>query len=181
MRRRVVVVVLLAAALAGCQTRYQDLGPTGGVTAAKMTADVWRISARINQLTDPTAAQDYVLLKAAETTIEAGGSHFVVVGLNDVGSTSAGRHAGLFAFGGAAGREGGRLTGDMTGFTRREVNGMSGEDLMIRVLPATATAEEKAKALDARELVANIGSRVKRPSARAAATPDAAPEAAPRP
>lgn len=160
---RVVVVLLLTAALAGCATRYRELGPGGGVTAAKMTADVWRISARVNQLTDPTAAQDYVLLKAAETTIEAGGTHFVIVGLNDVGSTQGGRHTGLFAFGGAGGREGGRLTGDMTGFTRRSVDGLSGEDLMIRVLPTNAAAEDRAKALDARELVANIGQRVKRP------------------
>lgn len=167
--RRVAVLLLLAVALAGCATRYRELGPGGGVTAAKMTADVWRISARVNQLTDPTAAQDYVLLKAAETTIEAGGTHFVIVGLNDVGTSQGGRHTGLFAFGGAGGREGGRLTGDMTGFTRRNVDGLSGEDLMIRVLPGTATAEEKAKALDARDLVANIGPRVKRPKSGGAA------------
>jgi len=182
MFRSIALVVVLAAAAAGCTTRYQELGPAGGVTASKMTADVWRISARINHLTAPTAAQDYVLLKAAETTIAAGGTHFVIVGLNDVGSTQAGRHPGLFAFGGAGGREGGRLTGDMVGFTRHDVGGLSGEDLMIRVLPAKASADDEAKALDARELVANIGPRVKRPqspatTAAAAPAPMEAPGA----
>lgn len=172
MFRSIVLAVVLVAA-AGCATRYQELGPAGGVTASKMTADVWRISARINHLTDPTAAQDYVLLKAAETTVAAGGTHFVIVGLNDVGSGQGGRHPGLFAFGGAGGREGGRLTGDMVGFTRHDVGGLTGEDLMIRVLPANASAEDKAKALDARELVANIAPRVKRPQTAAATAPAA--------
>ncbi|NLH80410.1 MAG: hypothetical protein GX458_06160 [Phyllobacteriaceae bacterium] len=173
---RSIALVVVLAALAGCTTRYQNLGPTGGVAASKMTADVWRISARINRLTDPTAAQDYVLLKAAETTVAAGGTHFVIVGLDDVGSTQGGRHAGLYAFGGAGGRDGGRLTGDMVGYSRHDVGGLSGEDLMIRVLPANASAEDKAKALDARELVANIGPRVKRPQG-AAPVAESAPAA----
>ena len=175
---RWMVVVVVALVLAGCASRYQELGPAGGVTAAKMTDDVWRISARGNALTEATTVQDFVLLKAAETTIAAGGTHFVIIGQQDVGSARSGRQTGLYAFGGAGGRDGGRLTGDMTGYSRVSPNGLSGEDVMIRVLPANASADDKAKALDARQLVANITPRLKRP-AGAAASPVTAPDGTP--
>lgn len=166
MRWPMVMVVCLA--MGGCASRYQELGPAGGVAAAKMTEDVWRISARGNALTESTAVQDFVLLKAAETTIAAGASHFVIVGMQDVGPARVGRQTGLYAFGGAGGRDGGRLGQDMTGYSRMAPDGLSGEDVMIRLLPATASAEDKAKALDARQLVANIAPRVKRPGTAAA-------------
>ena len=97
-----VVFALTAPVLAGCASRYQEMGPTGGVTAAKMTEDVYRVSARGNALTEPTRIQDFVLLKAAETTLAAGRTHFVIIGLSEVGTARNGRQTGLYAFGGAA-------------------------------------------------------------------------------
>ncbi|MBV5263461.1 hypothetical protein [Pinisolibacter aquiterrae] len=127
--------------------------------ASKMTDDVWRISGRASALTEAATAQDFVLLKAAETTLAAGGTHFVIVGMEDIGPARAGRQTGLSAFGGAGGREGGRLTQDMVGFSRVSPNGLSGEDAMIRVLGSEATPEERAEALDAAQLVATTSRR----------------------
>src|SRR5690348_13073937 len=78
-----IVAVITALVLAGCGTRYQEMGFTGGVAAERVTADTWRIKARGNAYTDETTVQDYVMLKAAETTQAAGGTHFLIVGAND--------------------------------------------------------------------------------------------------
>ncbi len=160
---RLLVVPLVILALGGCASRYQELSAGGGVTAAKMTEDVYRVSARGNALTEPTRIQDFVLLKAAETTLAAGRTHFVIIGLSEVGTARNGRQTGLYAFGGAAGPDGGRLMSDMTGANRHSIDGLSGEDVMIRLLKPDASADDKAKALDARQLAENIGPRLKRP------------------
>jgi hypothetical protein len=57
---------------AGCATKYQEMGFSGGVAAQQITADTFRIVARGNAYTGSTTVQDYVLLKAAETTKAAG-------------------------------------------------------------------------------------------------------------
>ena len=57
--------------LAGCGTKYQEMGFTGGVAAEQMSANVYRIKSRGNGYTSNSTIQDYVLLKAAETTKEA--------------------------------------------------------------------------------------------------------------
>jgi hypothetical protein len=64
---------------AGCATPYQDMGFSGGVLAQQMTANTFRIVARGNGYTGTTTVQDYVMLKAAETAIQNGGTHFVIV------------------------------------------------------------------------------------------------------
>jgi len=42
--------------------------------------DVYRIQARGNAYTGSAAVQDFYLLKAAETTLAAGGSYFLIIG-----------------------------------------------------------------------------------------------------
>lgn len=83
-----ITAVLLAVALTGCATPYQDLGALGGVSAAQTGKDTFRISARTNGFTDPAAAQDFVLMKAAETAQENGATHFAIVDETDVTRTS---------------------------------------------------------------------------------------------
>src|SRR4051794_6818971 len=79
--RKIVVALGLAVALAGCQTQYGEMNPiTGGVTAEQVTTDVYRISAKGNGYTSAARVQDFVLLKAAETTLAAGATHFALVG-----------------------------------------------------------------------------------------------------
>jgi hypothetical protein len=75
---RTVALISVALSLVGCATRYQDMGFTGGVTAEQLTADTWRIIARGNGYTGSAQVQDFVLLKAAETTKAAGGRYFAI-------------------------------------------------------------------------------------------------------
>ncbi len=69
--------------LGGCATQYGEMGFTGGVDSQRVTSDTFRIVARGNGYTSQTAVQDFVLLKAAETTKSAGGTHFLFVGSRD--------------------------------------------------------------------------------------------------
>jgi hypothetical protein len=62
------------------------MGITGGVSAQQMTADTFRIVARGNGSTASTTIQDYTVLKAAETTKEHGGTHFMVISAADASS-----------------------------------------------------------------------------------------------
>jgi hypothetical protein len=73
-------------ALAGCATPYQSMGFMGGVEAHQMTKNTFRIVARGNGYTAGTTIQDYAILKAAETTRQAGGTHFAVISASDASS-----------------------------------------------------------------------------------------------
>ncbi len=77
------IAFLVATILGGCATKYQEMGFTGGVTAEPVMTDVYRIVARGNGYTSPDRVQDFTLLKAAETTIAAGGNYFVILGEAD--------------------------------------------------------------------------------------------------
>lgn len=79
--------ILLSIILAGCATPYQELGALGGVSAAQTGKDTFRISARTNGYTDPAAAQDFVLMKAAETAQQHGATHFSIIDESDVTRT----------------------------------------------------------------------------------------------
>jgi hypothetical protein len=59
------------------------MGFTGGVRAEPVMTDVYRIIARGNGYTSADRVQDFALLKAAETTLEAGGNYFVIVSESD--------------------------------------------------------------------------------------------------
>ena len=74
---------LLVVALGGCATKYQEMGFTGGVSAEPVLTDVYRIVARGNGYTSADRVQDFVLLKAAETTLEAGSNYFMIINQSD--------------------------------------------------------------------------------------------------
>lgn len=80
---RVLPTLALYALLGGCATKYQEMRFSGGVTAQQVTADTWRIQARGNGYTNAATVQDYVILKAAETTQAAGGTHFQIISAAD--------------------------------------------------------------------------------------------------
>jgi hypothetical protein len=82
------VQIIIAAAwlLAGCATKYQEMGFSGGVAAEQMTKDTFRIKSRGNAYTAGTTVQDHVLLKAAEKTKQAGATHFVLISAADASS-----------------------------------------------------------------------------------------------
>ncbi len=85
---RFAVLVLALLVLVGCATKYQEMGFSGGVAAEQMTADTWRIRARGNGYTNSATVQDFVFLKAAETTQASGGTHFQIISAGDASRAS---------------------------------------------------------------------------------------------
>ncbi len=143
-------------AIAGCSTPYQEMGFTGGVSAAQVTATSFRISARGNGYTEGTAIQDFALLKAAETTKRAGGTHFLVVSAADASSAGyveTSGHAETSYVGNRA----------YTTFTPASVHEYvkPGQDMYIRVLTVSSGAPPPG-ALSADEIIQFVGSRIKR-------------------
>jgi hypothetical protein len=88
---RTALFLAAALALVGCATPYTEngIGLTGGVEAQMITDDTARISARGNAYTDQARIEDYVLLKAAQTALDHGFTHFAVVSSADASRTGA--------------------------------------------------------------------------------------------
>jgi hypothetical protein len=82
MRVPLLFVLLL---LTCCATPYQDMGLGGGVDAQKLSSDTYKIMAYGNALATPVLIRDYAMRKAAETTRQAGNSHFVILRQQYVG------------------------------------------------------------------------------------------------
>ncbi len=153
MFKNIVAAVLAAILLAGCSTTYSDMGAMGGVMAAPVTNDVYRISARGNGYTDTTTIQDYVMLKAAETALAAGKTHFEIISGRDATSSTTQQTAGTLNRG---------LFGGIVynpGFNYDIVK--PGEDMMIRVFNGGRVAAPNS--YNAQEVFNNINPRVKRP------------------
>lgn len=71
--------VLLAALLcAGCATKYQPEGLTGGYSELQLSQDTYRISVAGNGYTSTRRAEEIALLRAAELTLEKGFERFIV-------------------------------------------------------------------------------------------------------
>ena len=73
MRGWIIAALAAAFALAGCGSRNPNMGFAGPVAAEQLTPNTYKIRSR-----ETTTAQD-VLLKAAETTKGAGGTHFKLI------------------------------------------------------------------------------------------------------
>jgi hypothetical protein len=147
---RAIVLAVAAAALCACGTPYQDMGFRGGVAAEQITTDTFRIKSRGNGYTAKSTIQDYVLLKAAETTKTAGGTHFQIINAADASRKSV---------------ESGATTSVVghTAFTTysSEVVVKPGEDTIIRVL-RVPPGQQTTGLFNADEIIQFIGSRVKR-------------------
>jgi hypothetical protein len=156
MYRWAIVALAAGLALAGCGTRYQDMGFAGGVAAEQMTTDVFRIKSRGNAYTARTTVQDYVLLKAAETTKSVGGTHFQLISADDASSkvsiTTPGT-ANSSVSGGTA------FTTYAPPTTSTFIK--PGQDAYIRVL-RLPPGQQAAGAFSADEIIQFIGSRVQR-------------------
>lgn len=158
MTTRHAALLAVAMLLAGCATTYHETGLTGGVSASQIAADTYRISARGNGYTDATTIQDYMLLKAAETTVAAGGTHFLVVSASDASRVSNGQTQGT-------------LNTNVVGNTAYSTYtpGVSytivrpGEDAYIKVIKVKAGQQPPSGAFPANEIITYVGSRVVRP------------------
>jgi hypothetical protein len=149
---RYLVIAAICLLLTACGTKYQDMGFTGGVAAGQVTADTWRIQARGNAYTGASTVQDFVLLKAAETTQAAGGTHFVLISSSDATRSGVivtpGQSTTTFS-----GNQAFTTTtpGSATQFIK------PGQDTYIRVLKGPQNG-----ALSAAEIIQFTGARVKR-------------------
>jgi hypothetical protein len=86
---RITAIFVAALALAGCATPYSQggMGLMGGVEAQMITDDTARISGRGNAYTDRARITDFVLLKAAQTAVAQGFTHFAIVTAADASRT----------------------------------------------------------------------------------------------
>lgn len=157
---RILAVLGAVIGLSGCMsTTYREVGFFGGVEARQMTADTYNIIARGNGYTSDATIQDYAILKAAETTIAAGGTHFVVLGVEDTTRTSVGQTAGY----GQVSVYGNTAYGTYSpGYTYPIVK--PGQQMLIQVI-LVRSGNAPQGAISAAEVVAFIGPRVRRPPA----------------
>ncbi len=150
-------LTLVALLVAGCATPYQEMGFSGGVSAQQMTANTFRIVARGNGYTGSPQVQDYTMLKAAETTKQIGGTHFLVVSAEDASSvgrfTTPGQAQTTFA-GNTA----------YTSYSPAQVHNIfkPGQDAYIRVITVRPDERPPPGAIAADEIIQFVGSRVKR-------------------
>jgi hypothetical protein len=151
---QIALALVLAVTLAACSTTYGKMGLTGGVAAAPVTSDTYRISARGNGFTDATTVQDYVLLKAAETALGAGQTHFTIVNNRDATDRSYGQTAGSFN------NWGGGFVTYNPGMTYDIVK--PGEDIMVRIWTPKKGEVLPPNTFNAQEVFNNINPRVKR-------------------
>lgn len=152
-----IALLALALTLSACSTPYQEMGFMGGVAAQRMTADTYRIVSRGNGYTGQTQVQDYTMLKAAETTKAAGGTHFRVVSAQDA------TREGAFVNPGHANTTFYANTASTT-YTPATVTPVikPGEDTYIRVLTLAPGQAAPPDAISADEIIQFVGARVKR-------------------
>ncbi|MDA4847459.1 CC0125/CC1285 family lipoprotein [Hoeflea poritis] len=159
MKVRLLFCLAIAIVLAGCQTPYQEAGFEGGVTAAPITNDTYRISARGNGYTASSTIQDYALLKAAETTLERGANYFVILSGSDATQQSVGYTPGssnTTFIGNTA------YTTYQPGYQYDIVK--PGQDLIIQVVNVPPGKAPPPGAFPAQEVFDNINPRVVRPN-----------------
>jgi hypothetical protein len=147
-----VAVMCIGGMHGGCATKYQDMGFAGGVTAQPVMTDVYRIVARGNGYTSNATVQDFVLLKAAETTLNAGGSYFVVV--NESNQSSVEQTPGTVNTS-VYGRTAFTTVSPGSTFVK------PGQDVMIRILRLKPGEAPPPNAFPARDLAETIGPRLK--------------------
>jgi hypothetical protein len=153
---RVGWLFVVAVSLGGCATKYQDMGFSGGVAAEPVMTDTYRILARGNGYTAAARVEDFVLLKAAETTIAAGGSHFVVINQSNQTSVAVGQTPGSVqtnVYGRTA------FSTYTPGMTYNIVK--PGEDVLIRVLRLKPGEAPPPGAFPAQDIVNTLGPRLK--------------------
>ena len=152
-------LLLLTLLLGACSTPYQGMGLSGGVESQQLTADTYRIIARGNSYTSATSIQDYALLKAAETTKAAGGSHFAVVGNDDRT-----RRASIST----EGRAETHFVGNSayTTYTAPDTQHFikPGQDTVIKVLNLAPGSQIPQGAISAEEIIQFVSPRVKKGS-----------------
>jgi hypothetical protein len=149
---------LATAGLAGCGgTPYRDMEAGRGVQALQMSADTWRIEARGNGYTNGNLVKDYILLKAAETTKQQGGTHFVITEQADASTKSSTITPGARQT---------QMVGatKVSTYTPAVINRqmLPGQDAYIRVIKVVDGQAAPPEAKSADEIIKYIGGRIPR-------------------
>jgi hypothetical protein len=126
--------------------------------AAPISSDIYRISARGNGYTAKTTIQDYALLKAAETTLKVGATHFLIMRAANATETATVQTAGLAQTNFVVNTA---YTVYTPGQTYDIVR--PGEDLIIRVIGVPAGRKPPSGAFAAQEVFDAVNPRVQRP------------------
>ena len=71
--------IVLAAMLAGCATRYQPAGLTGGYNDVRLNDTTYKVHVDGNGYTSNDRSSQLTLLRAADLTLQSGYDHFLVV------------------------------------------------------------------------------------------------------
>jgi len=72
-------VIAVALIMANCATPYQSTGFTGGYSDTALGPNVYRVSFQGNGYTSLSRAQDFAMLRAADTTLSHGFRYFAIV------------------------------------------------------------------------------------------------------
>jgi hypothetical protein len=89
MKKTIYALLASASLLGGCATSYQPKSFTGGFSEVRLNAETVQISVAGNGYTSTERARNIAVLRAADLTLEAGFSRFIVVG-GQVGQEYAG-------------------------------------------------------------------------------------------
>lgn len=65
--------------LAGCATKYQSFGFSGGFSEVQLDTNVFRVSFKGNGYSSGDRVEEMALLRSAEVTLNNGFTHFAVV------------------------------------------------------------------------------------------------------
>ncbi|MEO0360740.1 MAG: hypothetical protein AAF322_06510 [Pseudomonadota bacterium] len=166
---RFAIAAAAAAALAACATPtpYQPKTSDGGFTESRVETGRYRVAFAGNSLTDRDTVERYLLFRAAEVTLDAGGDWFEVVSQEtdvDRRFVSTGNvFPGPFLFrrGKRYGHGFGYFGPSFATFDTRAVDRFEAfAEILVRSGEKPA---EDANAYDARDVIANIGPTVRRP------------------
>lgn len=145
------LALLCALLVGGCASSYNSgrMGFTGGVDAQMITNDTARISARGNGFTDRARIVDFTLLKAAETALGQGFTHFEIINSADasrVGTLTTPGYAQTNVYGRTA------ITTYSPGAVSNYIK--PGQDTLVRFCKGSCPGM-----LPAEEVASNLGAR----------------------
>jgi hypothetical protein len=165
--KRTFLILALAVSTTACATAYGELGGLmdDGVAADRLSADVFRIRSRGNEMSEPGLIEDYAMLRAAETVRMACMTHFVVLDGADRTEVSETVHPESWSKTVEEkvvdGKKQKVVTRQYTpGYTSTSVR--PGQDLVVRGLKLAAGQRAPEEAIAADEVLTFVGSRVKR-------------------
>lgn len=168
---RTVTIISLAAALTACASGPTPYAPAGesryGLTEQQVESDRFRISFSGNSLTDRDTVETYLLYRAAELTLDQGYDYFRLTQRDTesdtqlVGSSTYDRFGLRYRYYHPAYGWYGRYDPFWNDVNIREVTRY---EAMAEIVLGRGAIPDTPDAFNAREVIANLGPRVQRPS-----------------